>query len=334
MALVFHPGQLSARSELYHQIGASLASGLPLLRTVQILGENPPARSLVRPLERIAARLDSGATFAEALRSLGSWAPEFDIALIEAGEQSGRIDYSCRLLAKAYEEKARMVRQILIGLAYPVLLFHFAFLIMPIGNFVDLFQTSDVSRFVVRKLEFFIPFYIIVGFLIYACQGTHGRAWRSLVEAVAGAVPLVRKARRALVLSRLSMALDALLNAGVPATRAWPLAATASGSPAMEREIRQWVPRMENGEPPGDIILRSRRFPQHFASVYASSELSGRVDDALTRLSAHYQDEGLRTMRIAAASLTGLVYAAVLLVVAYQIISFWLGYYGQILKTE
>lgn len=334
MAILFLPGQLNTRADLYHQIGSSLAAGLPLGRTLQMLSENPPARGLTRILERISERVESGSTFAEALESLGSWAPEFDIALIQAGEQSGRIDESCRLLARAYGERARLMRQILIGLAYPAVLFHFAFFIMPIGDLVNLVQAGDIAWFLFKKLAFFLPLYLIVFFIIFISQGSHGKAWRSLMERFTAWLPMVRKARRALVLSRLSVALDALLNAGVPATRAWPLAAAASGSPAMEREIRRWVPRLENGEPAGDIIVHSSQFPQHFASIYASSEMTGRVDDALGRLSTHYEEEGLRLMKLAGGALTGLVYGAILLVVAYQIVTFWLGYYGNILSIE
>jgi type II secretory pathway component PulF len=169
---------------------------------------------------------------------------------------------------------------------------------------------------------------------MFASQSTHGRTWRSWIEQFSRLIPVFSQARRALVLSRLSLALDALLNAGVAATRAWPMAAAASGSPAIEREIARLVPRLSEGESAGDVILQSRVFPQHFSHVYATGELSGRTDEALGRLAEYYQDEGLRLMKIAAAVFTGLLYGAVLLVVAYQIVSFWLGYYGQILDTQ
>jgi hypothetical protein len=37
-------------------------------------------------------------------------------------------------------------------------------------------------------------------------------------------------------------------------------------------------------------------------------------------------------MRVAAGVLTGVVYGVILLVVAWQIVSFWLGFYGAILN--
>ncbi|MBX3746838.1 MAG: type II secretion system F family protein [Verrucomicrobiae bacterium] len=331
MAFLVTPAQLSARADVFHQLASSIGAGLPLIRTLRMLAGSPPAWGLARPLTRVGDRLEEGATFGEALRSLGRWAPDFDIALLEAGEQSGRLDATCRVLSKAYRERAALSRKLILGLAYPVLVFHVAFLILPIGDLVTLFHGGSVGGFLLGKALFFLPFYVATAFLVYASQGTHGRAWRSGLEAVAGLIPGLGRARRALVLARLSMALDALLNSGMTATRAWPMAAAASGSPALEREVQAWLPRLGEGESAGDILPERSFFPQHFSAIYAGGEMSGRTDEALARLTEHYQDEGLRWMTLASGTLTGVVYGAVLLIVAWQIVSFWMGFYGGIL---
>ncbi len=333
MAFLYSPRQLTARSELYHQIGISLSAGLPLTKAVRMLAGNPPARSMGWALERIAVRLEAGDTFSEAVAGLRRWAPGFDVALLEAGERSGRLDHVCKLLAKAYEERARLVRQVILGLLYPAFLFHFAFLIMPVGHLVALFHGGTLAEFFWSKAVFFLPFYLGIIALIYACQSTRGRTWRSLLESLSRLLPIFGKARRALVLARFSTALDALLGAGVVSTRAWPLAAAASGSVALEREIDSWVPRFAEGESAGDIIQRSRAFPQHFSSSYTTAEFSGQIDDALPRLSQYYQEQGLRLMKVAAGVLTGVIYGAVMLAAVVQIFSFWTGHYSNLLDS-
>jgi hypothetical protein len=228
-------------------------------------------------------------------------------------------------------ERARLARQIIIGLLYPAFLFHFAFLIMPVGQLVDLVKTGDIAAFVVRKLP---------------CSSSHlprpprhpvGRAGNPRTRLAFaprnafGLVPLFGKARRSLALARLSLALDALLNAGVAATRAWPLAGAASGSPALEREMSRWIPLLADGTPAGDLVQRSSRFPPHFSTSTPPPKCPAAVDDALPRLTGTTRTKDLRLTKIAAGVLTGLVYFGILLVVAWQIVSFWLGYYGQIL---
>lgn len=310
-----------------------MAAGLTLVRTLRLLEENPPAGGLGRVAHALANRLEAGATLGESVRALGRWAPEFDVALLEAGEASGRVDQVCHALSKSYGDRARLARQVIWGLAYPFVLFHFAFLILPIGHFIEFFQTGNAAVFLALKAAFFIPLYLVGLGLMFATQSSHGRTWRSCLEQIGRLIPVFARARRALVLGRLSLALDSLLNAGVAATRAWPMAAAASGSPAIEREVGMLVGRLEQGESAGEVLLRSHVFPQHFSHIYATGELSGRTDETLRRLAEHYQEEGLRLMRIAAMVFTGLLYGAVLLLVAYQIVSFWLGHYGRILDT-
>ncbi len=331
MALLITPGQLSARSDFYHQIGTSVAAGLPLIRTLRILAQNPPSAGLAPRARRLADRLESGASASEAFRSLGSWAPDFDIALIEAGEQTGRIDCTCAALSQSYAARATLARQVLIGLFHPVLVFHVAFLILPVDHLVGLVRDGDFAGFVVNKLLLFVPVYGVTFAILYALQ-RRGRVWRAALETISSLLPVLGRARKALALSRLSLALDALFNAGVNATRAWPLAATASGSPALERAVAQWPARIGMGEPASELLLASSYFPPHYSNIYATAEIAGQIDDALPRLVSHYQDEGLRLMRVAAAILVGIVYGGILLIVAYQIITFWLGHYGQILN--
>ncbi|MBL9126520.1 MAG: type II secretion system F family protein [Verrucomicrobiales bacterium] len=332
MPLLVTPANLSARADFYHQIGTSVAAGLTLVRTLRVLAKSPPAPDLGRRAARVADRLDSGATATEAFRSLGSWAPEFDVALIEAGEQTGRLDRTCEALSRSYAARATLARQILMGLAYPVLVFHVAFLILPVHLLVALVRDGHLAEFILAKLLFFGPVYALAFGLVFLIQRSHGGAARSLLESITGLLPVLGRARKALALSRLALALDALLNAGVNAVRAWPLAAAASGSPAIQREIDRWTPRIAEGIPTSELLLGSSYFPPHFSNIYATAELSGQIDDALPRLISHYGDEGLRLMRVSAGVLIGLVYGAILLVVAYQIVSFWLGFYGQVLQ--
>ena len=54
------------------------------------------------------------------------WLPAFDLALIGAGEQSGRLDACFRMLADYYNDRARLIKQVISQLIYPVGLIHFA----------------------------------------------------------------------------------------------------------------------------------------------------------------------------------------------------------------
>src|SRR5262249_5230330 len=143
MPLIITPGQLSRRAEFYHQLAQLTAAGIGLPAALEELQRHPPALSYVRPLQNLTRELAQGFTLTESLGRLGSWLPAFDIALLHAGEQSGRLDACFRLLSDYYSDRARMARQIIADLLYPAFLFHFAIFILPFAQF---FQSGNWVR--------------------------------------------------------------------------------------------------------------------------------------------------------------------------------------------
>lgn len=325
MPFIITPGQLSQRAELYHQLGSLLSAGIGLPQALETLQRNPPARSFREPLRQLAETLREGYTFSIAVERLGNWIPSFDVALIHAGETSGRLDVCCKLLANYYQDRAQTTRRMISSLLYPLFVFHFAILLFP---FLQFFQDGNGSLYLFRVLRVLIPLYAGVFALIFACQGKRGEHWRSAIEKICEKIPLLGSARRHLALARLAAALEALINAGGSILGGWELAAAASGSPALCRAVSSWKAPMQAGQTPAEMVSTSTEFPEMFASLYHTGEISGKLDETLRRLHAHYQEEGTRKMHAAAQLTSQIVYGLVAGFVALKVISFYQGMYG------
>jgi len=330
MPFIITPRQFTQRAELYQQLNQFTSAGIPILRALEQVKASPPAHSFREPLQRLLAELAKGATLAESLRRL-DWLPAFDVALLGAGEQSGRLDACFRLLADYYNDRARVARQVIAQLIYPVGLIHFAvfifLIVLPFAR--SQFNASLVFLFV-RAALVLSPLYGGTVLLIYAMQSKHGEEWRALVESVLRPVPVLGTARHYLALSRLAAALEALISAGVNIFEAWDLAATASGSPALRRAVAAWKPRVTAGQLPSEAVQRCRLFPETFANLYTSGEVSGKLDDSLRQLNRLYNEDGTRKLNAFAQWVPRLVYLLVVLVIAFEIIRFYLGYFNQL----
>ena len=330
MPLIVTPGQLTRRSELYHQLAQLTAAGLGLIHAVGQLQRHPPSRSYREPLRRVLDELAKGFTFSESMQRAGSWATAFDIALLEAGERSGRLDACFRVLAEYYSDRARLARQMIADLAYPAFLLHFAVFIFP---FPKLFLSGNWLAYLAQTFGLLIPLYALLAVVVFAAQAKHGEVWRSFIEKLIRPIPVLGTARRELALSRLAMALEALISAGVSIIEAWELAATVSGSPALRRTVYAWGPDARAGATPAEALNASGRFPDLFANQYMSGEVSGKLDEVLRRLHQYYQEEGTRKMRAVAQWTPRLIYLMVALGIGYYIIKFWSDYFGQIQKV-
>ena len=327
MPLDFAPSHFSRRAEFYHQLGALTAAGLGVVPGLEQLKRHPPARSYRGPISQVLAELAQGMTLTESIRQLDGWLPEFDIALLQAGEHSGRLEVCFRLLADYYRDRARVARQLLADLAYPVILFHLAIFIFPFAQF---FTSGNLAAYLRQTLGLLVPIYLVAALIIYATQSRHGETWRASLESLLAAVPVLGTARHYLALARLAAALEALLSAGVTVIEAWELAAAASGSPALRRTVLAWRPRVQAGQTPAEAVSSSPRFPELFANQYATGELSGTLDETLLRLHRYYQEEGSRKLHTVAQWTPRAIYFGVALMIAWRVVGFWMGYFKQI----
>ena len=141
----------------------------------------------------------------------GHWLPAFDIALLQAGEHSGRLDACFRLLADYYTDRARLARQMISDLAYPAFLLHFAIFIFPFAQF---FSSGNWVVYLCQTVGVLIPLYALVALMIFAAQSRHGETWRACFESLLRPIPVLGVARHDLALARLASALKRCLAPG------------------------------------------------------------------------------------------------------------------------
>jgi type IV pilus assembly protein PilC len=265
------------------------------------------------------------------------WMPEFDVALLSAGEHSGRLDTSFKFLGEYYAARVTLIRDTLGSLALSALNLHALLLLFPLGLFIGFVmgiingQYSMCIPFILEKIIVFGGLYLAIFLLVFACSGRRGEGWRSMVESVARMIPLLGTSLRYLALSRLTAAHSALINSGTSMIQSWPMAAGASGSSHLKNEVAKWQPELESGATPAELVARTHYFPDMFRNLYNTGEISGRLDDSLNRLHIYYHDEGLRTLRLFTKVLSAIIYAIIAFSVAYYVISFYVHYFGAIL---
>jgi len=326
-SLIITPGQLTRRADFYHQLGQLTGAGLGLIRALEQLKRNPPDHSYRAPITRVLEQIAGGCTLTEAIQRTGRWLPAFDLALLQAGEHSGRLEACFRLLANYYSDRARLARQMIGDLAYPAFLLHFAIFIFPFAQF---FTSGNWVVYLCQTMGVLIPLYVVVALMIFAAQSRHGEIWRACFESLLHPIPLLGVARSYLALARLTAALEALLSAGVTIIEAWELAATASGSPALRRTVLGWRPLVDGGQTPAEAVSASGRFPELFASQYATGEISGKLDDTLVRLHGYYQEEGSRKLQAVSRWTPRAIYFGVVLLIAYRVVGFYTGYFNMV----
>lgn len=330
MPTIVTPKYLQQRAELYYQLGMLTSAGVTILQALETLRRKPVRRGYSAPLGELILHIQAGSTFTEAMKKLGHFMPAFDVAIINAGEQSGRLDQCFKLLSDHYKTRVQLLREMIGGLTYPIFIFLFAVMLFPTSLLAGLVLRGEVIPFLVAKAMILVPVVGIAFAIAYAFKSEHGEKWQAMLERLLHAIPLLGGALRDLALSRLAAALEALISAGVTIVEAWQLAAGACGSHTLKGEIAGWVPALEAGKTPADEITASAEFPEMFANLYHSGEISGQLDTTLKRLYDHYLEEGRLKLQTLAKWIPKLIYILIMVGIAWQVLSFYVGYFQQI----
>jgi type II secretory pathway component PulF len=329
MAWLVTPGQIANQAELYYQLSNLTHAGFGVLQAWEQIYQSPPSRSMQKHLEVVLDKLRQGFTVGESLQATGKWLPEFDIGLLQAGEKSGRLDSCFKLLADYYQQQAQLIRTVISQLTYPIFVVLLSVLLAPLPQFV---KSGDMGAYLRSTLGVIFPVALAVLASLYAGQSQHGEKWRALVEQILGWIPYFGKARHELALARLANSLEASINAGILIIEAWEMAAAACGSPKLHKAVAAWKPDLLGGQTPAEKLRQTGVFPSVFTSLYATGEMAGKLDETLRRIFQYYQEGSMRKLSSFAQWLPRLIYFGIVLMIAYQVLTFWTGYYGNMLK--
>ncbi|MDR3457369.1 MAG: type II secretion system F family protein [Verrucomicrobiae bacterium] len=333
------PGQLDRRAQLYEQLAASIAAGVPLIQALQMASRNRTLRGSQKTILALIGLLNEGHTFADSMKKVSSWMSEFDIALLSVGEESGRLDVAFRQLARYYSARARLIRDTIKGCLVTIATLHVFLLVFPLSVLILLVrgivdgEYLKCLPFFFEKFKAFGTIYGTVFLFAFLCEGKRGEGWRALLENIFRFVPLLGTALNYLAIARLAAALDALSSAGVPTVRTWEMSAEACGSPRLKREILKWAPQLETGVTPAEMVSQIPYFPEMFTNLYQTAELSGKHDETLQRLHVYFEEEGIRMMQWFTRVVTMIFYGAMAVLAGYFIISFWMNYYNNLLQS-
>src|SRR5512147_1739227 len=106
------------------QLATMIDAGLPLVQCLEILGSQTDNKALAKVVSQVRSDVESGATFADALKKHPKVFDNLYVNMVAAGEAGGILDTILQRLAAYMEKFAKIKRQIKSAMIYPsVILF-------------------------------------------------------------------------------------------------------------------------------------------------------------------------------------------------------------------
>src|SRR5207237_5845271 len=119
-------------SAFYSQLADLLQSGVPLLRSLDILEKQTKHPSLSFALREVRARVADGTTLADAMRPYPKVFNELAVSMVRAGQEGGFLEDVLRRIADFTEHQEDLKAEVIGALAYPVFLACAGFVVVSI----------------------------------------------------------------------------------------------------------------------------------------------------------------------------------------------------------
>lgn len=289
------------------QFATMIEAGLPLVQCLDILARQTENKAFAKVLAQIRTDVESGDTFADALRRHPRVFSDFFVNMIEAGEAGGILDTILSRLAVYLEKSAALKSEVKGALVYPAVIVGIAvvvvvfLLLYVIPVFAEMFSSFGATlpaptRFVMTLSDlvkeyilYTIPIGIIAVFVFKRIYRTD--KGRLAVDGLLLKLPVFGPLLQKVAVAKFTRTLGTLVSSGVPIIDGLDITARTAGNKVVERSVLAIISSIKEGQTIADPLSRQAIFPPMVVQMIEVGESAGALDSMLNRIADFYDQE-------------------------------------------
>lgn len=330
-----------------HYLAVLLASGVPLVQSLEAIQAQTEDPLLAHALECICRRVQNGHPLSHALRYFSGIFPPVFSGLVAVGENTGALVEAVRHLAAVLEKEDKLDQKVRGALAYPafilaltgsltLVMFRF---VLP--TFVELFSgvggTLPLPTRCVLALTRWVGtvwFWIGSVGLIYGMMRLFRELWaqpeRQLVMyRMLLTIPLLGDVIKYATLARFCWVMQLTLRTGLDLMRCLQLSVGASNSPLLQHDLAAAQASIRAGETLSDhLSLHPEVYPKLLRQFVKLGEEATEFSSAFGHAAGWFEEEVEVRIELFKAALEPLLMVTVALIVGGIVLSIFLPLYG------
>jgi len=295
------------------ELGTLLTAGLPLDRSLSILGGLFEGSELSKILLSLVEAVRAGKSLAASMGEHADVFPKIYVNMIRAGEAGGILEAVLRYLTEYMENTMALKEDIKSALIYPIILAGAAGLslivlfLFVIPKFASIFRDNSkaipwITKMVIGFSQLLTQYGLLillfvtalgVGLLFYVRTPEGRGEWDRFCLRAWLIGELVRKFETA----RFTRTLSALMRGGVPLLEALGTVQGVVGNRLLARAIGQVQVRVREGKGMARPLAESGLFPALALNMIAVGEETGKLETLLTEVAGYYDQEVKRTTK-------------------------------------
>lgn len=289
------------------QFATMIDAGLPLVQCLDILSSQQENKGFKAVLTQVKGDVESGSTFADALKKHPKVFDNLYVNLVAAGEVGGILDTILNRLAAYIEKAMKLKSQVKGAMVYPISIITIAAVVIigllvfviPIfaSMFADFGQALPMpTQIVIAMSNFLQRWWWLMGGAAYGAffafkkyYATEGG--KKVVDELVLKLPVFGDLLRKVAVAKFTRTLGTMITSGVPIMDGLEIVAKTAGNKTVETAIMKTRESISAGKTISEPLAQSGVFPSMVCQMISVGEATGALDNMLNKIADFYDDE-------------------------------------------
>ena len=290
------------------QFAVILKAGIPIARTVHLIGQKMTDNTLKKLLKQVEEDVEAGRSLSASFADRGiKILPITFLETIHAGEEAGNLDTAFESASEHYKKQMRIKGKVRGALIYPTFVIILAILVVMVlmvkvvPTFMEIFtqqgaEMPAITMSLIIISNFFRKFWmVIIALMILFAIGLrvydHTETGRMNLAKIALKMPVMGEINMLNASSQFANTMAMMLGAGLPVTKAVDITARAISNYYISTEVDKVVSELETGHTLGTSLRNSGCLPDILVDMTAVGEESGELESTLGMTAEYYDSE-------------------------------------------
>ena len=286
----------------YAQLGDLLRSGVPLLRSLDVLQKQTSHAGLAEILGQVRSHVEEGSSLGDAMLRYPRVFSEMAVNMVRAGSEGGFLEQALNRVAEFTEKQEDLKGRTMGAMAYPIFLAVVGSTVVTVlvvffvPKFAELFsqlrergELPTVTDWLLATSDFLRHWGIVVlivavvaGLFAKAKLATdEGRLW---LDRWRVRIPGAGKIMLNLAVARFCRVLGTLLHNGVPIIKSLEISSEATGNRVLAKAVQSAAQNISAGESLAAPLAASGQFPGTVVEMIAVAEESNTLETVLINI--------------------------------------------------
>lgn len=290
--------KLRVLTPFYSQLADLLRAGVPVLRSLDVLGRQSTNPLLAEILKEVHSDVSSGETLADAMAKHPNAFNELSIAMVRAGEAGGFLEDVLARIAVFTEKQDELKNKLIGSMIYPcillmvavtVVIFLMAFVVPKIRGLLDRAEKPFLTIALFGLSDFMVSYglylfgAIVVGVMLVIPLLKSERG-QEVLDHLKLKTPVLGPIIRMVAVCRFCRILGTMLHNGVPILTALKISRDSAGNRLLAEQIDSAAENVQKGETLAMPLSRGSLFPADIVDMIAVAEESNNLEGVLVQI--------------------------------------------------